>query len=83
MKRKSDRELTIEDIGKKVKLLNGNINAANKRINRVKARADNPYEYDSSILAWNEDIVNTKQHEIDVLREAAHILAGRTYKVDF
>lgn len=83
MKRKSDRELTIEEIGKKVKFLNRNVNSANKCISRIKARADEPNEHDSSILARIEDIANEKQRQIDVLREAAYILADRTYKVDF
>ena len=83
MKRKSDRKLAIEEIGKKVKFLNKNINAANRCISRIKARSNNPYENDSSNLALIEGIANTKQHQIDVLREAAYILADRTYKVDF
>lgn len=37
MKRKSDREITIEEIGKKVKFLNRNVNSANKCISRIKA----------------------------------------------
>ena len=83
MKRKSDRELTIEEIGKKVKFLNKNINAANRCVSRIKARSNSPYEHDSRNLALIEGIANEKQRQIDVLREAAYILADRTYKVDF
>jgi len=86
MKKKSNRKDTIDDIKRKIESLNGRINAANIRndkIKRSKPRGITDIVINQHTIDRNDRIIAKNQHDVEVLREAAHILAGRTYKVDF